>query len=91
MMSIRSKREVLERVVRDYWATGRAERRRILEESVAITACHQKNAIHVWPHPIHARPLCLALETGPAQETLFQRTVTAVVRACSPEVISGLR
>jgi len=55
MMSIRSKREVLERVVGRYWATQGAEKRRILDEFVAITGYHRKYAIHVLRHPPEAR------------------------------------
>ena len=55
MMSIRSKREVLERVVRRYWAARGAEKRRILDEFVAITGYHRKYAIHVLRHPPEPR------------------------------------
>jgi len=44
MMSIRSRREVLERVVRRCWAARRAEKGRILDEFVAITDYHRKPA-----------------------------------------------
>jgi hypothetical protein len=51
MMSIHSKREVLERVVPRYWAARGVEKRRILDEFVAITGYHRKYAIHVLRHP----------------------------------------
>ena len=55
MMSIHSKREVLERVVPRYWAVRGVEKRRILDEFVAITGYHRKYAIHVLRHPPEPR------------------------------------
>ena len=55
MMSIRSKREVLERVVPRYWAARGAQKRRILDEFVAITGYHRRYAIHVLRHPPEPR------------------------------------
>lgn len=50
MMSIHGRREVLEAVVPRYWAARGDEKRRILDEFVAITGYHRKYAIHVLRH-----------------------------------------
>jgi len=51
MMSIGGRRELVRSVAPRYWAAGWAEKRRILDEFVAITGYHRKYAIQVLRHP----------------------------------------
>lgn len=51
MMSMGGRRELVMSVSPRYWAAGAAEKRRILDEFVAITGYHRKYAIHVLRHP----------------------------------------
>ena len=51
MMSHKSKRELLDTVRPRYYKATRPEKKRILDEWVAITGYHRKYLIHVLRHP----------------------------------------